>query len=108
MAFKVKDLLINIAPSETANPGTWGVPFGLECRWSTTALISWVSRNFTCTYPCPPVGPGFASATGLLSPEQLAALKSQLREALTEIENQEKIITESLQPKTLAEIETLE
>lgn len=40
--------------------------------------------------------------------EQLAALKSQLKAAIEEIEAQEKLVGERLQPQTVAEIEALQ
>jgi hypothetical protein len=43
-----------------------------------------------------------------LAAEQLAALKSQLQQALTDIENQEKIVNDSLQPQTVAQVEELQ
>lgn len=42
-----------------------------------------------------------------LAAEQLAALKSQLKEAIAEIEAQEKIVAERLQPQSAAEIDEL-
>jgi hypothetical protein len=42
-----------------------------------------------------------------LAAEQLAALKAQLKEAIAEIEAQEKIVAERLQPQTDAEIDEL-
>jgi hypothetical protein len=56
------------------------------CTWTTCLIV--------------PIGGDPA-----LAAEQLAALKSQLQQALTDIENQEKIVNDSLQPQTVAQVE---
>jgi hypothetical protein len=112
MAFKVKDLLINIAPKEGEDVhydaiNTCGGTF--FCPWSDTLhptfwLLRWV---------CPPptvIGPVGVAPGGdpAAAAKQFAVIKAQLRQALEEIENQEKAAGEDLQPRTVAEVELLE
>jgi DNA repair exonuclease SbcCD ATPase subunit len=41
-------------------------------------------------------------------PEQLAALKQQLKQVLADVEKQEQAVTESLRPQTVAEADELQ
>jgi ABC-type Zn uptake system ZnuABC Zn-binding protein ZnuA len=41
-------------------------------------------------------------------PEQLAALKQQLKQALAEVEKQEQAVNEALRPHTVAEVDELQ
>jgi hypothetical protein len=163
MAFRVKDLMINIAPGEGGAPG--GVlsrfPCNCGCTYGYTVgcpntgggggnphqfmipgggILSRFPCNCGCTYGytvgcgetlgggggnphqlmmdwCPPLTILCTWTTCLIVPiggdpalaaEQLAALKSQLQQALTDIENQEKIVNDSLQPQTVAQVEELQ
>jgi hypothetical protein len=55
-----------------------------------------------------PAGPVQAGGDPASASGQLAALKAQLQQALTEIENHEKAVNESLKPQTVAEVEELQ
>ena len=153
MAFKVKDLMINIAPGEDTGPGQWThnmcpppcgctVPHScrptLLCEWSDTNhrhptnlyrwqqfnpycgetyFCEWSTTPLTITHLTPTLCPGatVAGPVGVppggdpaMAAEQLAMLKMQLKQALAEIESQEKTLNESLEPKTVAEVEILQ
>jgi|GEM_PF-6359278 hypothetical protein len=102
--------------------GHYGIGPHIECNaWShhpTQYLCGWTffcpkwSRTAPSPYCC-----HHTRAAGLipvafigdpeLAAEQLAALKAQLKEAIAEIEAQEKIVAERLQPQTDAEIDEL-
>lgn len=174
MAFRVKDLMINVLPGEGEGQGgflsrfpchcgcTWGYTQGcgpttggtpqtfmmMTCPTATLGCTDGVSHPIptrcAVSHGCPPVTmwcmPG-VSPTGHppttvffgLSPfccmpwstiagpvavqpggdpaalvEQLAAMKAQLREAIAQIENQEKVVSELAQPQSIAEIEELQ
>lgn len=113
MAFRVKDLLINIAPAPGLEPGTGAIGDCtvtmqdctgtlLNCTGTPQAFTPWLSR-FCCF---------FSLFRGVADPvyavEQLAVLKAQLKVAIADIENREKLVEESLEPKTTAQIEELE
>ncbi len=159
MAYRVKDLMINIIGSEAKGPhgGTTptvfcpnttnfcpGISPTLTHTWTTTPFCPTATQGClgisgttslwmfcpqaSCitgspTAPtgpnCPQTGPdcttGPACRTGLYpwsdpaaAAEQLAMLKAQLKEALEEVERQEKIANEQAQPQTVAEVDELE
>jgi hypothetical protein len=105
MAFRVKDLIINIAPGKSEKPLDRETIFeGIECHWSITDLIfSPVSRRLGC-----PAAVDCDYFEAEITGAQRAALKAQLQKALAEIENQEKAAAKSWQPKTVGEVEELE
>jgi hypothetical protein len=49
--------------------------------------------------------PGFEQG---VSAEDLAALKAQLKQALSEVERAEQVLADSMRPRTINEIEALE
>ena len=153
MAFKVKDLLINVLPSDEDLPGgilsrfpcncgcTYGYTVGCGPTWrgmicpdegSVTGHPTRVLVMAACppgsilcvdpkTQTNPPTGlllsplccpmttaAGPAGGDPAAAAQQLAALKSQLRDAIAEIEKREKVVNELAQPQTAAEIEDLQ
>jgi hypothetical protein len=127
MAFRIKDLLINLSPGEGANPGggqfrrplfggcfpellsgdCTGTPqhtFTLFTPWLSPLCCQW-----SATGPLTPFTPVFqGGGDPASSAEQLAILKAQLKQALVDIENREKALEETLEPQTAAQIEELE
>jgi hypothetical protein len=125
MAFRIKDLIISIVPPEGSDPG--GVPpvgrcpcgcdygycsFHTYCLGETVPTVYRVPCSCCHPSPSPPTATckhqtrkpcGTADAI-----ELLALLKAQLKEALKEIEDQEKALNESLRPQTVAEVNQLE
>lgn len=91
----------------------WCPPFTIQCEFSQTVHTTPFLTAFSpfCCIPwstiAGPVGvpPGGDPAAMV---EQLAAMKAQLREAIAQIENQEKVVGELAQPQSIAEIEELE
>lgn len=173
MAFRIKDLMINILPGEGEGQGgflsrfpchcgcTYGYTQGcgptiggggtqtlmMMCPQTTMGCTHWASppRCQPVTIGCPPATmecTPWVSVTGHPTPtlfiigfsplccmpwstvagpvgvppggdpaamvEQLAAMKAQLREAIAQIENQEKVVDELAQPQSIAEIEELQ
>jgi len=131
MAFRVKDLMISVLPGEGEDlPGLLS-RFPCHCGHTLqvcTPPLSCVGSApcpdphsfsdtvqglFVSPYCCPmmtavgPVGLPFGGDPAAVA-QQLAALKSQLREAIAQIEKQEKLVSESAQPQSVAEIEQLQ
>jgi hypothetical protein len=120
MAFRVKDLLINVVPPESAQarPGQ-PIPYvhpalTLECIGamfiSGNCLATALWKLITCLIHGSIAWPFIAAPIGeyAATSEQLATLKAQLRQALVEIENHEKLIEERSAPQDVAEIEELQ
>lgn len=132
MAFRIKDLLINVlAPSNER--GDCDDPSWPECGCTATVWCGcsktppWPTCHCTRTVFCgcsqapawheylvapnclgTPT-PGRIPATEpAIAAKQLAILKTQLKQALAEIEEQEKRLEEELQPKTVEEVEALQ
>lgn len=108
MAFRVKDLMIQVLPS--AAPGaefsTSPTPCGrcTNCTGCTKCTIN------TCGFsPCrPPWASGTLIDPAGVDPRQLALLKQQLKQALDDVERQERALAEAMQPQTVEEVEQLE
>ncbi len=135
MAFRVKDLLINIAPGPGFDPGAGqhGRPCQGTFTFTRTGTVGnctdtmqnctgtllnctgtvpthWISP-FCCAYSLFPITTIFTMppwCDPICAAEQLAVLKAQLKLALADIENREKQLEESLEPQTPAQIEELE
>jgi hypothetical protein len=121
MAFKVKDLLITVVPSEggRAAPGT---PVGQDCIFTIrctahlflsgqcTATPLLILTQLLCAADLSAMRPVPVPSGGdpWISLEELAALKAQLRQALLQVESQEKSLEEKSRPQTVAQIEELE
>lgn len=161
MTFKVKDLMINIAPGEGARDAAreWCTPaFSIGgcgvtgCNGSHRTFLLALAEGAVapaycgagasahsaypcgcmCTYGCTVASGGtrtyFMVFTGTICPfgtaigpvpvpvggdpapltEQLAALKTQLTQAVAEIERQQAAVDESLKPQTVAQVEELQ
>jgi hypothetical protein len=84
-----------------------GITPAPHCLYRTEIFLTCAARslacpgltNFTVAGPVGYPGPG---------PEDLAAVKEQLREAVAEIERQERAVAERSQPNTEAEVESLQ
>ena len=118
MAFRVKDLLINVVSASEAKRALGncratvmdctGTPFSTGgCGTVTTHVCLLVSQVLCCRASMVgpgPVGPG----DPVEWVEQLAILKAELKEALEEVERQEAVAEQALKPRDVAEIENLE
>jgi hypothetical protein len=109
MRFKLKELLIQIAPEGGIGAGVWGLPGGacdspscVYCSGSPSACRIHGSVPVHCF------------DTGALDPNplqrlnNLRVLKAQLTEHLAAVEAAERTTSDSLEPKTREEMETLE
>jgi hypothetical protein len=119
MAFKVKDLMVNVLGSEdqfldcTGSSARTAMPI-MGCAFSVcpTASIHFFAgactgASIVCTGGSaqPTVGqPGIAGSVSLGS---LAALKEQLKQQLAEVEKQHAAAEDSLVPKTVEDIDML-
>jgi hypothetical protein len=118
MAFRVRDLVINVLPEE-GSPRFCGFShcgFGSceifticgglsgcrECSGQFTCIGA--SKCGGCTLN---VTGGGIPASGV-TPEALAALKAQLKQALDEVESAEQQLAEHMSPQSVEEIEALE
>lgn len=131
MAFRVRDLVINVLPETGAadapgGPVGCGCTFGFShcglgsCDFATICIYSGCrecSGAFTCigatkcggctlNVTCP--GSLQFAAGGEVDLQRLGALKAQLREALRATETAEKVLAEQMSPQSVEEIETLE
>lgn len=99
MKFIVKDLMVTVFPSKGAHfPNTDDddcAPVTDHCRGCSESGSKGMIELYT-----PLINP--------VSPERLANLKDQLREVLAMVEAREKVVLDSLRPKTAAEIELLQ
>lgn len=118
MAFRVRDLVINVLPEESS-------PF--LCGFSHCGLGSCeiytvcggfsgcreCSGQFTCI-GASKCGGCTLNVTGGgipvfgITPEALAALKAQLKQALDEVESAEQLLAERMRPQSVEEVEALE
>jgi len=102
MAYKVKDLMINLAAGRIrGGGGTWQT-YSAECGTTPTRYIAG-----TATSLCGVSGIACGEDPVVVS-QQLAILKAQLKQALAEVENEERIVNEVLEPKTVAQVEELQ
>jgi hypothetical protein len=118
MAFRVRDLVINVLPEQGgqrlqafdcpgisncypfSSCGRTNACYPLSCR-----IVSCIgSRCGGCTLDISRL-PGFEQEA---SAEDLAALKAQLTQALSEVERAEQALAESMRPQSVDEIEALE
>jgi hypothetical protein len=79
--------------------GSCGINSGITCGGFTINCV-----GSACGGSETPVFQG----GGEVGPETLAALKEQLRQALAQVEAQERAVEESLRPQSVAEVEQLE
>jgi hypothetical protein len=118
MAFRIKDLLINVASAERKL--RWG-----DCFMTLWGDCSWRIFSANCTGN-PTIRPPThlticgttwwgAAGPGPVGPgdpvewvEQLAILKAELKAALEEVEREEAALEQAMKPSTEGEIEELE
>ncbi len=129
MAFKIRDLMIDIVPQRgfdcgcPTNRGTYPdvcyFPSACICTifWPRTGPpppprtytppgcgITQDPRTPILTGQTPAIAPQGMAA----NPESLAELKAQLRQTLARVEAQERVMEDSMKPQTVAETEALE
>lgn len=118
MAFRVRDLVINVLPEQGGGglepfdcPGISDCyPFSScgrthACYPVSCRIVSCIgSRCGGCTLNISG-WPGFQQG---VTAEDLAALKAQLTQALSEVERAEQVLAESMRPQSIDEIEVLE
>jgi hypothetical protein len=130
MAFRVRDLVINVLP-EAGEQNRFGCGLGFShcgfgsCDFVTICIYSGCrecSGAFTCigatncggctlNVTCGPNSCGVSLLLGrgdASNPEALAALKAQLREALRTVESAEQQLAERMSPQTVEEVDALE
>ena len=103
MQFKVKDLMITVLTSESNNLGADtaacpGCTLNLSpdpCKGCTNCTASFYTKGRSC----------FCKIS---DPRDLAILKEELKGALLDIENKERVIAEAMRPKSISEVEELE
>jgi hypothetical protein len=128
MAFRVRDLVINILPEGTGEHDRLGC--GFSCAFSHCPLGS-CDRFTICTYSgcreCSGAitciggsacggctlnvtcgASGLLGRGGAVNPQELAALKAQLRESLRAVESAEQLLAEQMSPQSVGEVEALE
>jgi len=136
MAFRVKDLMIDVAgvaqPQYFCNLGTTQGICTLYRTPCWCSLIYTWCRYFTCPHgsiytpqaqaecqpstvgcgvsgdPITPVAITIVERTPQVTPEEVAPLKEQLRAALELVEKREAAISEQLEPKTIEDVTLLE
>jgi hypothetical protein len=133
MAFKIRDLMVNIAAA--AEPENLGVCAGLYSLFlcghhsPVAACTGHHSPILTCTGHRSPImgctgkrSPAFGTCTTKKSPmmgytpgidpgealEELTAIKTQLQAALADVDEEIKELEDTLQPKTVEDVETLQ
>ncbi len=106
MKFIVKDLMISVLPFK---PGSFGgeCDAGPTCACTCTPCTGGCSPCSDCS-KCTTTTPGESWWNDIVDPERLAALKAQLTMQLAMVEAREKVVHESLRPKSAAEIQMLE
>jgi hypothetical protein len=135
MPFKVRDLMIDVAPGVggvgfcrlgtcmmCTNQVTIITPCG-KCSYFSPYVVEispWIIRTTT---PCGisfdpttvfdepvPIDPNrFMNQAGMVAnPQNLAELKTQLRQSLAQVEAQEQLMAESMKPQTVEEVDMLE
>ena len=106
MEFKVKDLMITVLPSES-NAKDAGANLCPQCSLQCSPC-SYVTCGY-CTHCTNSFyTQGRSCFCKISDPRDLAILKEELRGALLDIENKERIITAAMRPKSISEIEELE
>ena len=115
MAFRIRDLMINVMPQG-------GIEGGIDCgRESIFTVIGThrllcMTHSFTCPLPSdmppqchfPDLSIVFTPNLVAYHPRGLAVLKEELRAAITEVEVQEKAAEEASRPRTREDAEELE
>lgn len=99
MQYIVKDLMISVLPlrpTGSAAPGDCLCTGCTGCTGNTRQTKS------------PACGPDFDPFAEISNPAQLAALKQQLREQLAGVEAREKVVLESMQPRSSVEFDILQ
>jgi hypothetical protein len=118
MAFRVRDLVINVLPEQGGEglqpfdcPGISNCyPFSScgrtnACYPVSCRIVSCIGTHCGgCTLDISRF-PGFQQG---ISAEDLAALKAQLTQALSEVERAEEALADSMRPQSIDEIEVLE
>ena len=131
MAFRVRDLVINVLPEgggEAADCALTGCGLGFShcrfgsCDFATICIYSGCrecSGAFTCigatkcggctlNVTCGG-GPSLLfEGAGDVDPQALATLKAQLQEALRAVESAEQTLAERMSPQSIEEVEALE
>jgi len=115
MAFKVKDLMITVLPAGDKLPAGAVGACGISCETLTHCTpCSICSCSCTCTNSCRDCTVTNASALSfcghkcLVRPEDLAALKEEMKRALAQIEEKERSMQGEMAPKSVKEAEELE
>ena len=119
MPFKLKDLIIGLLPHEGEQACPPPPPAGLcgplsahvmMCKTASPPVIIMPECARTAGFgDCARSPAGIAEAAPAQPAAQdLATLKQQLQQALAQVEEQERALTESYRPRTLAEAEELE
>ena len=106
MKFIVKDLMISVLPFRGGFVGG-ECDAGPTCACTCTPCTGGCSPCSDCS-KCTATTPGESWWNDIVDPERLAALKAQLTMQLAMVEAREKVVAESLQPKSAAETEMLE
>lgn len=118
MAFRVRDLVINVLPEQGGGglqpfdcPGISDCyPFSScgrtnACYPVSCRIVSCIdTRCGGCTLAISRL-PGLQEG---VTAEDLAALKAQLTQALSEVERAEEVLAESMRPQSIDEVEALE
>jgi hypothetical protein len=118
MAFRVRDLVINVIPDQGGGglqpfdcPGISNCyPFSScgrtnACYPASCRIVSCIdTRCGGCTLDISRL-PGLQQG---VTAEDLAALKAQLTQALSEVERAEQVLAESMRPQSIDEVEALE
>ena len=126
MAFRVRDLVINILPEGAGERDRLGCGLGFShCRFGSCDFVTICiysgcrecSGAFTCigATNCGGCTLNVTCGASVLfgrggadDPQALAALKAQLREALREVESAEQQLAERMSPQSVEEVEALE
>jgi DNA anti-recombination protein RmuC len=102
MAFKVRDLMLNVAAGRGLDgPNTIHID-SFECGGTLRFHAPWANATLVGT-TCVALG-----EDPVVVSQQLAILKAQLKAALADVESQERIVNESLEPQTVEQVEELE
>jgi hypothetical protein len=122
MAFRVRDLVINVLPEQGgeglqpfdcpgisdcypfSSCGRTNACYAVSCAVSCRIVSCIGSRCGGCTLDISQL-PGFQQE---VRAEDLAALKAQLTQALSEVERAEQVLADSMRPQSIDEIEALE
>jgi len=112
MAFKVKDLMITVLPTESKALGVGaacgGCSLNISCLPCSCTCSGCSNSCGYCSSGCTNFTHGVRGQVQIARPEDLAILKEELRQALLDIEAKERDIEEAMRPKTLSEVEELE